>query len=162
MKENATRAKDRMVERVNAKSNPLSVAVGDYVYLLRESSKIGQKLQNKYDGPFVIDSIESAHLVILVDPVSGKKLHRSVHLDRLKFAYVRQPNPLPYLPDTVVTKVSIADTAPLIQSDVSHRGCIEEKTDQMTSSRDNQPCTTPMFRRSRRLTRAPDRYMVWV
>ena len=66
-----------MGKRVNTKSNHLSVAVGDYVYLLQESSKIGQKLQNKYDRPFEVDSIESPCLVVPVDHVTGKKLDRS-------------------------------------------------------------------------------------
>ena len=42
---NALLAKVRMMAWVNSKSNPLHASVGDYVYLLKESSTIAHKLQ---------------------------------------------------------------------------------------------------------------------
>ena len=149
-----------MVERVNGKSNHLSMAVGDYVYRLWESSKIGQKLHNKYDGPFVIDYIESPHLVVLVDPVSGKRLDRSVHLDRFKFAYVRQLNPLSYLPDTVVAKASTAGKRQPTQGDGFGGDCTDTDrgSGQIAGDSSNEDSATRSVRKSTRKRKVPERY----
>ena len=87
---------DVMVERYNRKSNPLHLSVGDYVYMLKDPTGQGRKLQSKYSGPYVVQSIKSGYLVRLKDPTTDKILKNDVHLDRLKVAYIRAPNPSDY------------------------------------------------------------------
>ena len=92
-----------MTDRVNSKVKPFGVSKGDYVYLYEEA-KLGKKLENRYSGPFVIEEVLSPHLVALRNPADGKLKRGRVHLDRLKMAYVRHPNPMSYFPDTVITR----------------------------------------------------------
>ena len=47
-------------------------------------------------GPFVIDKFSSPHMAVLRNPDTGLCLERPVHLNRLKMAYVREPQPTPY------------------------------------------------------------------
>lgn len=93
VKENALKAGELMKERENKKTNPLRLNVGDFVYMLKEPTGQGRKLQPKYSGPFVVHKIDSPHIVTLRDKLTGKLFKNPVHLDRLKTAYVREPNP---------------------------------------------------------------------
>ncbi len=97
------KAKGKMMERVNKDINPLSLTAGDYVYMLDESKGKGQKLKAKYTGPYVVEAIHSPHMVTIRHTESNKVLKQPVHCDRLKMAYVREPNPLQYFHSTVTT-----------------------------------------------------------
>lgn len=98
-------ARDAFLKRENSKTNPLHVDAGDYVYLLKDPTGKGQKFQNKYAGPYVIHEVISPHLVHLMDPTSAKLLHRPIHMNRLKLAYVRVPEPTGYfLPEVTRTQ----------------------------------------------------------
>ena len=61
-----------------------------------------QKLQNRYTGPYIVDSVKSYHLIVLRDE-QNRILKTPVHINRLKMAYVRKPTPLSYFMPHVVT-----------------------------------------------------------
>ncbi|CAC5385704.1 unnamed protein product [Mytilus coruscus] len=86
-----------MVERVNKTTSPLKLSIGDYVYLHDEPTRQGQKLQAKFSGPFIVDNIPSPHLIKIRDPENKRRLRMPVHINRLKMAYIRAPQPQPYL-----------------------------------------------------------------
>ena len=117
---NAIKAGKLMEQRENKKTNPLTLSVGDYVYMLIDQTGKGRKLQPKYAGPYVVDKLNSPHLVTLREKSTGKLFRNPVHLDRLKIAYIRAPNPTNfYIPKTVtnegnhVTDSSDSDIEPL-------------------------------------------------
>ncbi|CAC5402263.1 unnamed protein product [Mytilus coruscus] len=93
---NAQKASEIMKERENKKTNPLKLNIGDFVYMLKEVVGPGKKLQPKYSGPYVVHEILSPHIVKLREKDSGKLFKNPVHLDRLKIAFVRAPNPTNY------------------------------------------------------------------
>lgn len=93
---NAQKASEIMKERENKKTNPLKLNIADFVYMLKEVVGPGKKLQPKYAGPYVVHEILSPHLVKLREKDSGKLFKNPVHLDRLKIAFVRAPNPTNY------------------------------------------------------------------
>lgn len=93
VKENALKAGELMKERENKKTNSLRLNEGDFVYKWKDPSGQGRKLQLKYSGSFVVHKIDSSHLVTFRDRLIGKLFKNAVHLDRLKTAYVRKPNP---------------------------------------------------------------------
>ena len=51
---NAYKAGEIMKERENKKTNPLKLSTGDFVYMLKEGTGPGKKLQPKYSGPFIV------------------------------------------------------------------------------------------------------------
>ena len=104
-KANSDKSKARMVSRVNDKTNPLSLQPGDFVYLRDEPTGPGRKLQKVFSGPYVVGSLPSPHMAILKNPQSNTNLKHPIHLDRLKMAFVREPNPCPYFLDKVTTNV---------------------------------------------------------
>ena len=89
---NTESAHAKMCEKANANINPLSVTEGDFVYLSANHSDIGSKLDFKYQGPFVIDKVNSPHIVTLKD-VSNNSYKHNIHVNRLKPAHVRMNNP---------------------------------------------------------------------
>ena len=62
-----------------------------------------QKFKNKFAGPYIISSVNSPHTYILKDPCTDRLVSQPVHINRLKPAYVRIPNPTKFLIDCVVT-----------------------------------------------------------
>ena len=92
-----------MVERANKKTNPLHVEAGDYVYMKNEMKGKGQKLKQAWLGVYIVEKVTSPHMVQLRDAKTNKCLKEPVHLDRLKMAYVREPNPMKYFGDKVMT-----------------------------------------------------------
>ncbi|CAC5394394.1 unnamed protein product [Mytilus coruscus] len=64
--------------------------------MLKEVVGPGKKLQPKYSGPYVVHEILSPHIVKLREKDSGKLFKNPVHLDSLKIAFVRAPNPTNY------------------------------------------------------------------
>ncbi|CAC5413986.1 unnamed protein product [Mytilus coruscus] len=94
---NVEKTNAKMVERVNKTTSPLKLSVGDYVYLHDEPTGQGQKLQAKFSGPFIVDNIPSPHLIKIRDPENKRRLRMPVHINRLKMAYIRAPQPQTYL-----------------------------------------------------------------
>jgi hypothetical protein len=118
-----------MTQRENKRTNPLNQNVGDYVYMLTEPTDKGRKLQSKYSGPYVVDKIKSPHLVTLRKKSTGKWFKNPVHLDRLKVAFVRAPNPTNFYIPKIVTNEDIhADSASDSETELSHRKCESNNT----------------------------------
>ena len=158
VKQNAVQAQTKMVMRANANENPLFLQKGDYVYLLSEPIGKGRKLTNRYTGPFVVHELLTPHMVTLINPETGRKQKSPVHLDRLKMAFVREPNPVPYFVDRVVTKINDPKTESegtlqenLLSSQHSSEGNISDPIS--TLEQDQSP-----LRRSDRVTKPVQRY----
>ncbi|CAG2246053.1 unnamed protein product [Mytilus edulis] len=83
----------QMEEKENLKTNNLKLSIGDYVYLQREPTGVGRKFQPIFDGPYVVINIPSSHLIKLRDPTRKRKLSDPVHINRLKIAHIRAPDP---------------------------------------------------------------------
>ena len=94
---NIEKANEKMINRVNKTASPLNVSIGDYVYLNEEPTGQGRKLQARYTGPFIVNDLPSPHMVKLRDPANKKRFKMPVHVNRLKMAYIREPEPRPYL-----------------------------------------------------------------
>lgn len=99
IRENVAKYQTGMVTRANSGSNTNSLEEGDYVYRLHDQAGPGKKLHDKYDGPYVVHEICSDHTLRTRDPETGRPLDSICHIDRLKIAYVREPNPVPYFLD---------------------------------------------------------------
>lgn len=79
---------------------------GDYVYLqVVEPTEGGAEINSKINVqvPYVIDKLPSPHTAILRETMNSKTLH-TVHRDRLKLAYVREPTPSNYFSVTTSVK----------------------------------------------------------
>ena len=119
VRQNAEKAKLKMVKNANTDLKPLHVQEGDYVYLSTTSAGQGRKLRDKYTGPFVVKEVQSSHMIVLKNPDTGRTMQQPVHVNRLKIAYVRQPTPHAYFPSKVSTKVSTEDRAQASEADSS-------------------------------------------
>ncbi|CAC5356089.1 unnamed protein product [Mytilus coruscus] len=87
-------SKVKMIDRSNKDKIPnISFHENDFVYLLKEPTGSGQKFNKKFAGPFVISTVNSPHMYTLKDPNTNKIISQPVHINRLKSAYVRKPNP---------------------------------------------------------------------
>lgn len=86
-------AQARMSDNVNAKTSNIQLSVGDYVYMTNEQAVTAKKLKNHYVGPYVVHSLPSPHMVVLLDPNTHQVLPNAVHIDRLKIACIRVPTP---------------------------------------------------------------------
>ena len=62
IKNNILTSQQKTIERVNKNSNPLHVKDGDYVFLTVERTGVGQKIQNNFQGPFLIHRCVSPHM----------------------------------------------------------------------------------------------------
>ena len=93
VKENSELSGLKMEERENQIIHPLKLSIGDYVYLHKEPVGPGRKLQPIFSGPYVVTQKHSNHLVKLRDPSGNKKFRRPIHINRLKKAHIRIPNP---------------------------------------------------------------------
>ncbi|CAC5414951.1 unnamed protein product [Mytilus coruscus] len=91
--QNAKASGEKMEENANFKLNELKLSIGDYVYLQRTLTGQGTKFQPLYDRPFVVNSIPSPHLIKLRDPSGKRKIKSPVHINRLKLAHIRAPDP---------------------------------------------------------------------
>ncbi|CAC5421040.1 unnamed protein product [Mytilus coruscus] len=106
VKINSINSKVKMIDRVNKDKIPnISFNENDYVYLWKEPTGSGQKFKNEFAGPYVISTVNSPHMYTSEDPNTNKILSQPVHVNRLKSAYVRQPNPSKYFMDPVLTKI---------------------------------------------------------
>ena len=86
-----------MLIRANTGKHPLSYVERDYVYLNKEPTGQGQKLQFRYAGPYIVQKVNSPYLFTLKDMSTGKCIPRPVHINRLKPSFVRKPNPTKYV-----------------------------------------------------------------
>ena len=120
VKNNVIKSQQNMLDRANEHINPLQVGPGDYVYLHSEITGAGQNLRNKYTGPFVIEKIPSPHLAILRNPDTNVCLKTPVHFNRLKMAYLREPNPIPYFMSKVVTREHAQQTDTCTDAQSAH------------------------------------------
>ncbi|CAC5414790.1 unnamed protein product [Mytilus coruscus] len=119
VKEHSIEAQVRMEKATNAKTNELELSVGDYVYLQIEQQGQGRKFKQTYDGPFVVTNIPSEHLILLRDPNGKRKFKQPVHINRLKLANIREPNPTPYFRRDRTSSLSHNTTeAEVSQSDI--------------------------------------------
>lgn len=83
-----------MIRNTNARRQMLELTVGDYVYVTDESGGPAKKLRNHFKGPYVVDEVLSHHLVKLRDFSTYTVAFQPVHIEHLKMAYVRHPQPL--------------------------------------------------------------------
>jgi hypothetical protein len=158
--DNAKEAGKAMTERTNKSSNPLTLDIGDFVYRLTDSIGPGKKFQSKYSGPFIVNEILSPTLVKLKDKNTGKLLKNPVHLDCLKIAFVRAPNPTNYF----IQEPAVANET---EHDINDQQSNSEKKKQPvtkntenTSNDDIQDLHLPTGSRPKRQIRKPVRYLL--
>ncbi|CAC5394519.1 unnamed protein product [Mytilus coruscus] len=138
-----------MIERANQKAHNLSLEKGDYVYLGKDPRGAGQKFKLKHAGPYIIHRINSPHLYSLMEPKTNKVIPQPVHINRLKPAYIRVPNPCEYFMDRVISKQDTMDTA-----STSHDNLISEQS----STNNDEVLEVPNLRRSTRQRQKPIRF----
>ncbi|CAG2185962.1 unnamed protein product [Mytilus edulis] len=114
------------------------------------NSSQGRKFQPLYDGPFVVNSIPSPHLIKLRDPSGKRKLKSPVHINRVKLAHIRAPDPQNYL-------VQVPQQNPVSTSSDSNSESSEHeiRTEQDIQLQNDNP--TPL-RRTSRVVQKPIRY----
>ncbi|CAC5408702.1 unnamed protein product [Mytilus coruscus] len=153
VKEHSIEAQDRIGKATNAKTNELELSVGDYVYLQIEQQGQGRKFKQSYDGPFVVTNIPSEHLILLRDPNGKRKFKQPVHINRLKIANIREPNPTPYFRRDRTSSLSHSTTeAEVSQSDILSASQGNDNSDELHPQHANE------IRRSSRKIRLPARY----
>ena len=100
VKANVEKSKGKMFRKANERISPLNIRVGDFVYLHEDAVGQGRKLQTNHSGPYTVDEIQSSHLIKLRDPEGKRKFRMPVQINRLKMAFIRAPEPAPYLRHT--------------------------------------------------------------
>jgi len=156
----AEKAKVRMLDRANSKTNPLALSPGDYVYMQSEPTGKGAKLKPTHTGPYIVMEQTSPHMVRLKDAMSQKHLKHAVHIDRLKMAYVREPDPAPYFPKPIQvsksSKVNVStQTGSGPEAIPTHDPETPSVDDQSEPVQSHQPP-----RRSTRTSKPPQRFGV--
>ncbi|VDI02672.1 Hypothetical predicted protein [Mytilus galloprovincialis] len=105
VKDHALKSQTAMMERANQKVHNLTLRLGDFVYMSKDPTGPGHKFKFKFAGPYVVENCESPHLYTLKDQTTSK-IFPSIHINRLKPAYVRKPNQCNYFMDPVITNVN--------------------------------------------------------
>ena len=165
VKNNIVLSQQKMLERANKNADPLQVKEGDYVYLLKERTGVGQKLKNTCTGPFVIHHCVSPHMYMLRNPENGTILPSEVHIDRLSMAYVREPEPTPYFLSKVVTAETVQpekvteDTPQNVNTKISRD---QSNDGQLSALPHDNPPNDLSVRRSTRARKPPDRFGVYI
>lgn len=125
--ENLEQYQERMIQNTNAGRQILELTIGDYVYVTDESGGPAKKLRNHFKGPYVVEEVLSPHLIKLKDLSADKVFPQPFHIDRLKMAYVRHPQPLNYygittkvLDKTYNTQSVQTDKTSLVHADIQH------------------------------------------
>lgn len=157
VKTNCLKAQEKMETIENIDAHELKLKVGDYVYLSRDPVGKGRKFQNTCDGPYVVTSPPSAHMVCLRDPSNKRTFRRPVHTNRLKRAYVREPTPAPYFNRNNMTETDISSeksehtpSSAEDTNDVTDQIIIVSESDQVQVDRDmNSKSTTEHVRSTR-------------
>lgn len=158
VKDNSLKAGQLMTERCNKKINPLKLDVGDYVYMLADPTGQGRKLQPKYNGPYIVHSIVSDHIVKLRMPETGKVLKNDVHLDRLKIAYIRAPQPTDYFVPEVRTKIGRTGKVEPLDKDTTTDNQTVDNIVSESSDTDRSSSALAPLRRSTRVRKRPVRF----
>ena len=161
VRNNVMKSQETMLARANAKINPLNATPGDYVFLLTETVGVGQKLKQHYVGPYVIDTFSSPHMAVLRNPDTGVCMKTPVYLDRLKMAYIREPQPTPYFMSRVATCENGQQTdgqndAQAVQNVDDNGGTLLNQ--QLTSDEQTVDYVVPNLRQSSRTHKVPERY----
>ena len=104
--DNVAKSKQKMIDSTNKDLKPLALQNGDYVFLQKQTTGKGQKLQEQYTGPYVIKHVISDHIVRLHDPTAAVNKEHDVHINRLKRAYVREPTPSKFFSVTSSRRVT--------------------------------------------------------
>ncbi|CAC5421293.1 unnamed protein product [Mytilus coruscus] len=97
----------------------------------------------------IIHGINSPHLYSLMNPKTNKIIPQPVHINCLKPAYIRVPNPCEYFMDRVISKQDTMDTA-----STSHDNLISEQS----STNNDEVLEVPNLRRSTRQRQKPIRF----
>lgn len=154
---NSSHAKFNMETR--STQEPHGLKSGDYVYMSKEPTGVGKKLQDQFAGPLVVHKIHSDHMLILRNPEKDIIYQQPVHISRVKAAYVREPTPSPYFIPSVTTKISqdIACEDKGIQTEIiKHTGTQDNVLPTAESVR---PSVSNQGNPSARTIRKPVRYM---
>lgn len=159
VKMNVLKSQENMLARANENTNPLQAAPGDYVFLLSETVGAGQKLRNTCVGPYVIDQFHSQHMVVLRNPDTGVCRKTPVHLDRLKMAYVREPQPTPYFMSRVATceNGQQTDGQKDAQNVLHADKPVADPNENSTADEQTVDYAVPHLQRSTRIHNPPDR-----
>ena len=155
------KSQETMLARANAQINPLYATPGDYVFLLTETVGVGQQLKHHYVGPYVIDKFSSPHMAVLRNPDTGVCMKTHVHLDRLKMAYIREPQPTPYFMSRVATcengqQTNGENNAQSVQNVDDNGGTLLNQ--KPTSDEQTIDCVVQNLRQSSRTHKVPERY----
>ena len=146
-----------MVSRCNSNAHPLNLQSEDYVFVSEEPTGQGQKLQHKFDGPYVVHRLSSPHMVILKDPDTNICRKDAVHMDRLKMAFIREPSPKPYFLDTVPTHKQTE--FPLMNAEAEHQQNHMDTPEILDDYSSPKPTPSPpITARPKRIIRKPVRY----
>lgn len=148
-----------MVSRYSSGVQPLNLQSGDYVFQSTEPTGHGQKLQHKFEGPYVVHRLSSpsSHMVIIKDPNTNMCLKDAVHIDRLKMTFVREPAPSPYFMDSVQTQIQ-TETIPVDMEMHHQQRGTQSRGVPSTSSSTEPILPQPVSDRPKRTIRKPVRY----
>ncbi|CAC5414436.1 unnamed protein product [Mytilus coruscus] len=146
VRENSEKSKISMIERPNQTAHNLSLEKGDYVYLGKDPRGAGQKFKLNQTGPYIIHRIDSPHLYSLMEPKTNKVIPQPVHINRLKPAYIRVPNPCEYFMNRVISKQDTVDTASTSR---------DNSTSDKSSTNTDEAPEVPNQRRSTRQKQKP-------
>lgn len=155
--ENVRQSQLKMVSRYSSGVQPLNLQSGDYVFQSTEPTGHGQKLQHKFEGPYVVHRLSSPHMVIIKDPNTNMCLKDAVHIDRLKMTFVREPAPSPYFMDSVQTQIQ-TETIP-VDMEMHHQQMGTQSRGVPSTSSSTEPILPqPVSDRPKRTIRKPVRY----
>jgi hypothetical protein len=149
VKENIVQYQATMTANSNETRKMLSLDVGDYVYITNESNVTAKKLRHHFKGPYVVHEMPSPHMAVLRDVPSDQVLPQPVHIDRLKMAFVRHPEPLNYykvktkLPDKTYTTQSVQTDIVQLEQDSSSVPFSNDIQDTLVVPTDTVPMTRP-------------------
>ena len=160
VEENISQSQQRMEERTNRNVNVLALQPGDYVYLLKDPTGPGKKFQDKYQGPFIVHELCSDHTVRLRFKDTNKVLPSLIHMDRLKKAYVREPDSTPYFVGKVATRTATGTKESCDISTQTEQVVYQHsqtETHHTSSDSDTQP-VMKLIQRPQRVRRKPIRF----
>ena len=161
VQQNSLESQIQMVERANQNQKALALTKGDYVYLAKDPTGVGQKLKYRHAGSYVIEKVNSPHMISLVDPLTNKTLKGPVHINRLKPAYVRMPNPCEFFLDQVVDNKGTVNEQSCANSTIGTSATSTEEDEQPQHNQQAKQPNIPVqkeVRRSKRTIQNPSRF----
>lgn len=150
VKDNLEISKSKMLANKNQKINEIEIKVGDYVYMDDIPTGQGRKLKPIFSGPYVVHEKVSDHLIKLRDPTGKKTLSQPVHINRLKFAHIRQPNPQHFFENA--NKSESSSASELTDSEIT--SAVSDGAEKI----ENNETNVTHRRRSRRTVKKPIRF----